>query len=367
MSPRGAPSAPASARARVRGGSAVRRAVVAAAFLAAAVAAPAPTASAGWWDDVTEARTARIDDVRRDPAAWKDVPLLLDARLAPRPAAGLASTKAFDAATWRPVALRDAGAAAPGGSETSSANAPAPAAATIERAFVRRGSVEERRLDLLPPGARFAVRAAVRDVVEGRPLVEILDVTAEGEGLLPEEEARVRRAETLLQAENPVAAESILRQLLAGRDPGAPVRAHLLRNLGRACRDQRRHADAAAAFRSSLELQPGHRETEADLEVADAAAQRAAREVRAVARDAEPRGALVSAGLAIPVPGVAGRLAGPRDEAPTDAPAGGTTSPGGDATSPAGTHGPPAAPTVPVPAPADADPAPPPRRLAGPR
>lgn len=272
-----------------------------AALLAAGLAAAsAPPAAAGWWEQAAEARPAELREILRAPEQWKDVPVLLDVRVAGASPVRTDGSAAFDGDAWRNVRLLPAGDGGP---------AVAPG---FDRAFVRRGSVEERRAAAGSsggkPGFRALVRASVRDVVGGEPWLEVLDVVAEGDGMSPEEEARARRAESLLRSENPVAAERELRSLLEGRDYGAAVRASLWRLVGRACRDQRRFADAAAALRQSLELQPDEPSAVADLRDVEA---RAARE-KSGPRDGKAA-AVESPGTPIPVPDVAKRLAGPRD------------------------------------------------------
>ena len=261
-----------------------------------ALALGASPALAGWWDEAALARPAGVAELRRSPERWEGVAVVLDVRLGE--SASLATGDAAD----RVVLLRPATGAA--GAESLAARV---RTGTVEDLAVRKACRE---------GLRAAVRAVVRAVEKGVPVVEILDVTVEGDGLTPEEEARARRAEDLLRRESPVAAEQELRTLLGGRDYGRPVRASLWRLVGRACRDQRRFADAIAAFRRAIDLEPTHAETVAHLaEVIE----RSHRPVRATA---DAGSAADGAGSPIPVPEGARRLSGPQDLAAASLPPG---------------------------------------------
>jgi len=254
---------------------------------ALAFALGAPSALAGWWDEAALARPADVADLRRSPDRWEGVAVVLDVRL------GESSSPATARTEERVVLLRPATGRA--GAESLAAR-------------VRRGTVEDLAVrKACREGLRAAVRAVVREVAGGVPTVEILDVTVEGEGLTPEEDARARRAEDLLRRESPAAAEQDLRHLLDGRDYGRTVRASLWRLVGRACRDQRRFADAVAAFRLAIDLDPTHAGTVAQLAEMIERSRRPERAAGAAGAVAD------GTGTPIPVPEGARRLSGPQD------------------------------------------------------
>ena len=246
-----------------------------AAFLLLAAAAVAP-AAAGWWDDAAEARESTIEQLRRSPAEWRDVPVLLHVRFG---GIGERSNPYFTQFTpecWRSVHLLPRMAEATASRDaahTQIVGATTTAAGELATAFVARGSRDDLRLEQINPNRAVRVRAVVRDSVAGEPWVEILSFTLDGDPLTPEEQTRVREADRFLEHRNAVAAERLYRAVLDSRELADADRAGLLRKLGVALHDQRRPQDALVAFREALSLDPDdldarHRATHLEVALA---------------------------------------------------------------------------------------------------
>jgi hypothetical protein len=240
----------------------MRRALASA--LLAVLAASA--AHGGWWDDAGAARRVPLSEVRRDPARWVDVVVLLEVRyLRARDADDAAGTR-FSAKDWRAV-------------EVVSADVPADKAKpedAFSRAFVARRSVGERRLQQAAAGARVELRACVRETVRGEPWFEVIDVVGDGDPLTPEETAALDAADRLLAKDNAAAAETQFRGLLAKRVLPHAVQASLWRKVGAACWSRKAMAEAASAWTAALALEPSDKATAEKLAAAKAAAEAAA-------------------------------------------------------------------------------------------
>ena len=367
-----------------------------AASLAAAVVGPR-TASAGWWDEAVKARETTIDELRAAPDRWRDVPATLVVRfVAATDLAATAGTatewRSFTASAPTPGVTASSGAASGAPSAPpSGASARQPAAGVAYDGFVvRRGSAEDARLATLRPGDEIRVRAVVRGAARtgasatagaARPMIEIVWISGAADALSPEELASLARAEDLMRRDNAPGAETLYRSLLDGRDLAPPLCADLWRRIARACRDQRKLPEAAAAYRTALQLDPNDRASRADLALIDDAVRRAATAAAATAAPpADTSGRAVRplpqvAASEIPVPGAPARLAGPKDEitaaaqgrpapqAPAASPAAApASSPASSPAAPPAASPAPAAPAVPPPIDL-----PPPTRLAPPK
>jgi tetratricopeptide (TPR) repeat protein len=334
------------------------RPLLAAALLAALTA----SASAGWWDDAGAARRATLEEVRKDPDRWRDVPLVLDVVFARTAEPGNAYFTRFTAREWRAVLVL------PAATRPEALDKVEP----FSRVFVRRGAETERRLDAVARGGRVQLRAAVRDAVKGEPWMEVLDVVADGDPLAPEEAARLAQADDLLARDNAAAAEPLYRALLAARALSKPQQAELWRRVGAACRAQRRFDDAAAALTRSLDIEP-----DAATERLLAAAKELA--VRMPAQQSSPQfsqpsAPISSAAVGSPLPPPPARkllppvgIEAPASAAPTAAPTTTPSAPTPAQSAPAvAPLPPPAAPATPAAPPAEELAAPKPR-LAGPK
>ena len=273
---------------------AVRRIAAALLLLAAAAVSPA---LAGWWDDAAEARETTLHELRRDPARWRDVPVLLRARFG---GAGPRHNPFFTQFTperWQAVSLV---------ADRAPRTGDAPAQVELATAFVARGGRDDLRLARLNPNLPVLVRAVVRDEVSGEPWIEVLSFTVDGDPLTPEEATRVREADRFLEARNPTAAERLYRGVLAGRKLADRDRADLLRRVGVALHDQRRPEAALAAFREALALHPDDAEARSRVTQLEQALARAP-------LAPSPEGVPPTAGSAAPTPP-------PLPEATEDAP-----------------------------------------------
>jgi tetratricopeptide (TPR) repeat protein len=272
---------------------------------ALAVALFATSAQAGWWDDAGAAKPAALNDLRRDPGAWRDVVVAFDVRVAAVVEPGDPGFTRFAFCEWRALAVSAADAAPESGAAKS----------VFSLVFVRRGSEAERRVVGVAKPARVQIRGVVRDVVRGEPWIEVLEATGDADPLTPEEANVVARADEFLARANPAAAEALYRGLVATRSLPKLVRAELLRKIGASCRAQRRLDAAVEAYAAALAADPDDGTTARQLDAARAAvasAPRAAGPVESAAR--EPRSATSTAMLDEPPPPAPPKpnLAGPK-------------------------------------------------------
>jgi hypothetical protein len=313
------------------------------------LALAASAAHGGWWDDAGAARHATLGEVRRDPARWVDVEVLVDVRYVRARDGDDAAAARFASKDWRAV-------------EVTPAEVPAGKARpedTFARAFVARRSVGERRLQQAAPGARLELRACVREAVGGEPLIEVIDVVGDGDPLTAEETAVVDRADKLMAKDNAAAAELQFRGLLAKRVLPQAVQAALWRRVGAACWSRKAMADSANAYAAALALEPSDKSTAEKL----AAAKAAADAVAAANPPAPSRGLLPPSGLEPAVPSSAPSAPGPAAPSEPRRPSKKVEAPSRPPADPAAT------PPVPAPAPKEEPPAPPPPKPepAGPK
>jgi hypothetical protein len=100
---------------------------------------------------------------------------------------------------------------------------------------------------------------------EGRVVLRALRLTGPDDGLTPEEDGRLRRAERYLAAANPRAAVEQLDALLARRKFATAQRVDLCRRLAGACIADRDPAGARRAFLEILTLLPADADAVAGL------------------------------------------------------------------------------------------------------
>ena len=254
-------------------------------------------ADAGWWDDAGAARRVALADVRRDPARWLDVELLVQVRYLRARDADDAGSARFAAKDWRAVEVVPAEVAADKAKPED----------TFARAFVARRSVGERRLEQAAAGARVELRACVRDAVGGEPWMEVLDVVGDGDPLTREEAAVLANADRLMVKDSAAAAETQFRSLLDKRVLPRAVQAALWRKVGAACWARKAMAQSASAYAAALSLDPSDKATASSLAAAKAAAEaEAARNPPPPTRDLLPPSGLAPAapadGTAPPAP-----------------------------------------------------------------
>jgi hypothetical protein len=289
--------------------------------LASAVllALAASAAQAGWWDDAGAARRVKLADVRRDPARWVDVEVLVEVRYVRAKDAESAGETRFTAKDWRAV-------------EIVPAEVPASKAKpedTFARAFVAKRSVGERRLEQAAAGARVELRACVRETSAGEPWIEVLEVVGDGDPLTREETALLADADRLMAKDNAAAAETQFRALLDKRVMPRPLQAALWRRVGAACWSRKAMAQSASAYAAALALEPNDKATAEKLAAAKAAAEAdAARNPPAPSRELlPPSGMTPAAPQPVPSPPAPSGPSEPRRpskkvEAPTRPPAG---------------------------------------------
>jgi len=318
----------------------MRHTLVSALLLAAA----ATSAHGGWWDDAGAARRVPLADIRRDPARWLDVEVLVQVRYLRARDADDAGSARFAAKDWRAVEVVPAEVAA---------NKAKPED-TFARAFVARRSVGERRLEEAAAGARVELRACVRDAVAGEPWMEVIEVVGDGDPLTREEAAVLANADRLMVKDNAAAAEAQFRSLLDKRVLPRAVQAALWRKVGAACWSRKAMAESANAYAAALALDPSHKATAEKLAAAKAAAEADA------ARNppAPTRGLLPPTGIDAAAPAPADGTAPP---APPRRPSKKVEAP----TRPSGT--PAETPPTPPPAPEDPPPTPPKPEPSGPK
>jgi hypothetical protein len=230
------------------------------------LAAAATSAHGGWWDDAGAARRVPLADIRRDPARWLDVEVLVQVRYLRARDADDAVSARFAAKDWRAVEVVPAEVAAD----------KAKPGDTFARAFVARRSVGESRLEQAAPGARVELRACVRDAVAGEPWMEVIEVVGDGDPLTREEAAVLANADRLMVKDNAAAAETQFRSLLDKRVLPRAVQAALWRKVGAACWSRKAMAESASAYAAALALDPSHKPTAEKLAAAKAAADAAA-------------------------------------------------------------------------------------------
>jgi hypothetical protein len=226
-----------------------------------AVALCAAAAQAGWWDDVGVAKPTTLAELRRDPAAWRDVVVSFDLRVVSVVEAGDPGLTRFSYNDWQALAV-------------DAADAPlelTPWAKPYSLVFVRRGSEAERRVVGAKKPVLVQIRGAVRDVVRGEPWIEVFEATGDADPLTPEEEDVVARADEFFAHSNPAAAETLYRGLVAKRSLPKTVRADVLRKIGASCRAQRLLDKAVEALAASLALDPDDGATARQLAVLRAA------------------------------------------------------------------------------------------------
>lgn len=325
-----------------------------AAVAALTLALSAATASAGWWEDAAKARESNVAELRASADRLRDVAVTCVVRFV-RTAEPPAADAEFPSSEWRAFV----------------ASAPDAKDAVLDRLLVRRGSAEESRLDALVAGTELRVRAVVRRGGPS-PALEVIWISGPADALSPEELASLQRAESLREKDNPAAAATLLRAVLAGREFAPSIRADLLRRIGLAEKAAGRLDAAVAALRDAAACAPDDRD--AAIELARAEKALAARPAR---NAAPPQGTAAKDAPAIPprpeIPVPTTRLAGPRDRdaapavsaPPVSAPPVSTPpAPAAPTATPAATK--PSAPAPQPPAPVEEAPPPPPR-LAPPK
>jgi len=239
----------------------MRHTLVSALLLAAGSAA-----YGGWWDDAGAARRVALADVRRDPARWLDVEVLVQVRYVRAKDAEDGGSSRFAAKDWRAVEVVPAEVAAEKAKPED----------TFARAFVARRSVGEHRLAQAAAGARVELRACVREAVAGEPWIEVIEVVGDGDPLTREEAAVLANADRLMVKDNAAAAETQFRSLLEKRVLPRAVQAALWRKVGAACWSRKAMAESASAYGAALALEPSDKATAEKLAAARAAADAAA-------------------------------------------------------------------------------------------
>lgn len=185
--------------------------------LAATLAATSGEARAGWWEEAGTAREVTLAELTADGERFRDVPVKIRLDVERRSARELIGVDADGNEAWLVVAAH--------------------------RAPAR-------------PGSDLLVHGIVRSTTDGRPVVEVLRVTTDGDPLTPEEAEQLAVADRFLDAANPEAAAARYRGLLNRRTLPDDVRADVHHKLGSALAQLRRFDRAVESLETALSIRP---------------------------------------------------------------------------------------------------------------